>query len=404
MKSVGVIVEYNPFHNGHAFHIAQSKKAANAEIVIAAMSGNFLQRGEPALVSKWTRSQMALMAGVDLVFELPFQFATQQAEIFANGGVSILSEAGCDAICFGSEDGNINAFEQANLTLQTNETVFNERVKEYISEGVSYPKALSLAFGTLTSEKNTVDMSKPNNILGFYYVKAAQNQRNRPNMLTISRQNADYHDEHFGSDSIASATSIRSSLFSNNQELDQIKPYLPHSSLASLLEYKKVYGGFHHWEQYWPYLKYKLLQSNPEELRTLHGVEEGIENRLLSNVLKAESFVDFINRVKTKRYTWTRLQRMCLHILTNSKKVEMQLTSDRAPYLRLLGMTEKGRSYLNKNKQHFNIPLISKLSSYKGTEIDLDIRTSRIYALGVKNYSQELLIQEFNQKPIYIEK
>ena len=402
MKSVGVIVEYNPFHNGHALHIAQSKKAADAEIVIAAMSGNFLQRGEPALVSKWSRTKMALLAGVDIVFELPFQFATQQAEIFANGAVSILSEAGCDAICFGSEDGNITAFEQVNLIMQKNEAQFNESVKEYISCGVSYPKALSLAFETINRDKTTVDLSKPNNILGFYYVKAAHKQLNPPKVLTINRQNADYHEKQLGTDSIASATSIRSALFSNNQELDQIKPFLPPTTLNGLLEYKKTFGGFHHWEQYWPFLKYKLLQSSPAELRILHGVEEGIENRLLSNIIKANSFENFINLVKTKRYTWTRLQRLCLHILTNSKKSEMGLTSDRAPYLRLLGMTENGRKYLNKNKHNFNLPLISKLSAYKGKEVDLDIRASKIYSLGIHNPNQDLLFSEFNEKPIYI--
>lgn len=403
MKSVGVVVEYNPFHNGHAFHLEESKKATGADIVIAAMSGNFLQRGEPALVSKWTRAKMALSSGVDIVFELPYQYASQQAEIFANGSVSLLSSAGCNTICFGSESGNIDAFEKTYLFMQENDTLFQQKVQEHIQKGISYPRALSLAFHDLGADNSLIDLSKPNNILGFQYVKAAKRQKQPINMYTVTRKSAGYHDADFNSDTIASATSIRKALFSDRQELDEIQPFVPYSSFEQLLEYKKIYGVFHHWELYWPFLKFRLLQSSPDELRTIYEVEEGIENRLLSQVVDADSFFNFMNRIKTKRYTWTRLQRICLHILVNAKKTEMGLTGDQVPYLRLLGMTERGREYLNQQKHQFTAPLISKVSSYKGSEMELDLRASKIYQLGLPKINMELE-HEYKRTPIYFKK
>ena len=176
MKVVGVIVEYNPFHHGHAYHIKKAKEMTDADVVIAAMSGDFLQRGEPALVSKWTRTEMALLGGIDLVFELPYAFAVQKADTFANGAVSLLGAAGCDTICFGSESGTIDDFYQTYHFLNKNQALYNEGIQKYIELGNSYPKSLSLAFQELSPSDNLLDLTKPNNILGFQYVRAAEEQ------------------------------------------------------------------------------------------------------------------------------------------------------------------------------------------------------------------------------------
>ena len=141
MKAVGVVVEYNPFHNGHLYHLQQAKEQTGADVSIAAMSGNFLQRGEPALVSKWARTRMALEAGVDIVFELPYRFATQHAETFAEGSVSILSAAGCDTLCFGSESGDLESFHNTIVFLEENHEAFQEKIKFFTGEGHSYPKS-----------------------------------------------------------------------------------------------------------------------------------------------------------------------------------------------------------------------------------------------------------------------
>ncbi|WP_370576250.1 nucleotidyltransferase [Neobacillus niacini] len=404
MKAVGVIVEYNPFHNGHAYHLQAAKETAHADIAVAVMSGNFLQRGEPALISKWYRTKMALLNGVDIVLELPYRFATQKAETFANGAISILDAIGCHSLCFGSESGDISSFLQTVDYLDRHKDRFDENIKMNIKSGVSYPKALSLSFQSLSSPENLLSLEKPNNILGFHYVKALNRQNSSIIPLTVKRKNADYHDEHFATETIASATSIRKALFSAKEKNSSIEQYVPDASSTLLKEYLAVYGNFHEWENYWSYLRYRLLHNSPEELREIYEVEEGIEHRLIAAALDSSNFKEFMQKIKTKRYTWTRLQRICVHILTNTKKAEMKSTPEKAAYLRLLGMTKNGKEYLNKYKSQFSLPLISKLSAYKGNDIFLDIKASRVYSFGLENQIMDnLLRQEYKQPPIYIE-
>jgi predicted nucleotidyltransferase len=404
MKSVGLIVEYNPFHNGHAFHLQASKEAAEADVVIAVMSGNFLQRGEPALVSKWQRTKMALLNGVDIVFELPYRFATQKAETFANGAVSILDAVGCESLCFGSESGDLSSFIQTIDYLKDQQNSFNENIKWHLDTGVSYPKALSLAFKQLPNANNYLDLAKPNNILGLEYIKAIQRQKSSVIPMTIPRKNADYHDEHFASATIASATSIRKAIFTDNASQAEINQYVPEQTKLLLKEYVQQFQGFHQWENYWSYLQFRLIHSSSSELREIYEMEEGLENRLQAAALVTDNFHKFMQQIKTKRYTWTRLQRLCVHILTNTKKEEMTRHSEKASYLRLLGMTSIGREYLNKKKSHLSLPLISKLASFKEKEINLDIKAARIYSLGIPSHlKNKMLRQEFEQPPFYIQ-
>lgn len=403
MKAVGIVVEYNPFHNGHAFHLAQTREKAKADIVIAVMSGQFLQRGEPALLPKWFRAKMALLAGVDIVIELPYQFATQKADTFALGAISVLGSMGCESVCFGSESGNIDDFLATLQFLEHHEVDYNKRIQFHMAQGVNYPKALSSAFLELNPTQSIVDLSQPNNILGYQYVKAIHDLKFPMKALTITRKNADYHDEHFTSDSIASATSIRKALFSKDGTLEQIFPYVPETTATLLQQYLFQYQQFHQWENYWPYLRFRLLHSTPTELRKIYEVEEGLENRVIRAALNSNSFQEFMTSVKTKRYTWTRLQRMCVHILTNTTASEMINKMDRATYMRLLGMNDRGREYLNKWKSHTPIPIVSKLSSYPHDDISLDIRASQIYALGARDSMKQRLLQmEYEQPPIYI--
>jgi predicted nucleotidyltransferase len=404
MKAVGLIVEYNPFHNGHAYHLEMAKKASGADIVIAVMSGNFLQRGEPALVSKWCRTKMALQNGADIVFELPYRFSTQKAETFANGAISILDAAGCDSVCFGSESGDIHSFTQTLDYMDTNQQQFDHLVKQFMETGVSYPKALSLAFSELKNSENYLDLSKPNNILGFQYIRAIKKQNSPIKAITVARKNADYHDEHFASETIASATSIRKALFASENGKAVITQYVPEPTSVLLTEYLKQYGVLHQWENYWNLLQFRLIQTRPDELKEIYEVEEGLENRLVSAALEANSFNKFIEKIKTKRYTRTRLQRVCLQILTNTKKTEMPLTLEKASYLRLLGMTSSGKDYLNKMKNHFSLPLISKLSSYKHDDVSFDIKATRIYSFALPEpLRNEMMMMEYNQPPIFIE-
>lgn len=402
MKSVGLVVEYNPFHNGHAYHLSTAKEQAGADVAIAIISGNFLQRGEPALISKWYRTKMALMGGADIIVELPYIYATQNAETFAAGAVSILNAIGCDSLCFGSENGEISSFYKTFELIDRQKTAFDGNIKKFIKTGVSYPKALALSVKEIIPSKETIDLSMPNNILGFQYIKAIIEQKSRMKPFTIKRKSADYHDEFFSSEQIASATSIRKALFSENDK-EKIIPFVPSSTYDLLEDYYKNFGVFHRWEIYYPYLQFRLLQCSPNELGEIYEVEEGIENRLLQAALVSDNFQEFMEKVKTKRYTWTRLQRICLHILTNTKKDTMRCLMKRPGYIRLLGMTVNGTKFLNKQKSHFTLPLISKLSSYKEEDIIPDIKASRIYACVLPNHlKKKFFNQEFNQPPIYL--
>jgi predicted nucleotidyltransferase len=402
MKAAGVIVEYNPFHNGHLYHLQGTKKQTNADVYIAVMSGNFLQRGEPALVSKWTRAKMALHAGVDLVVELPYAFATGKAEVFSNGAISILQSLFVSDICFGSEHGKIEAFEKTVHFMNNNQAAFDKLVKQKMAEGFSYPKASSLAYNSLEKENYTVDLSKPNNILGYHYVKAIHEQGSTITAQTLERTGAGYHDEK-PQENIASATGIRKILLSEG-ELHKIQSFVPKTTYEELIAYFESYGTFHYWEKYFPYLQYRLSITPAEQLRNIYEAEEGLEYRVIEKMKNSSSFAEFMEKIKTKRYTWTRLQRFLTHILTNTTKEEMApfLQHQRANYVRILGFTEKGQQYLRHIKKDVEVPIISNVSSkHDDPMLKLDLKASSAYALGYPvDVRTQMLHLEYKAQPI----
>ncbi|WP_347269293.1 nucleotidyltransferase [Bacillus sp. TL12] len=403
MKASGIIVEYNPFHNGHAYHVQQTKKLTQSDITIAVMSGPFLQRGEPALVSKWYRTKMALAGGIDLVVELPYAFATQKAETFANGAISILDALGVSEICFGSEDGEVQNFYNTISLRQKENDTFNQLVQQFMDAGNSYAKATSQAFSHILSGVNTVDMSQPNNILGLHYIEAILSQKSSIHAHTIERFASHYHDETFQDNHIASATSIRKQLFSNNDSFKTIYPFVPNDT-ASLLEYyKRTYHTLHCWENYFPFFKYKLLTMSSQELQHIYEIEEGLEHRILSKIYTASSFLTFMEALKTKRYTWTRLQRACTHILTNTTKEAMEKAhiEHHSPYIRLLGMSQKGQTYISKHKKNLGLPLLTHTKTFKHPVLDIDRRANAVYFSVLQEPLRTKCIQkDITQHPI----
>ncbi|HET7580931.1 MAG TPA: nucleotidyltransferase [Bacillales bacterium] len=404
MTSVGLIVEYNPFHNGHYYHMQESIRQTGADIAVAVMSGYFLQRGEPALVSKWLRTRMALDGGADLVVELPYAFSTGKAEVFANGAVSLLTELKVDKVCFGSEEGTIEPFEQTIRFLEQNHEPYQNRLRRNLSEGYSYPKAAALAFQSFGANEKIADLSRPNNILGFHYVKAIHDQHSRLKAATIARTGANYHDPDLGEQEIASATGIRNTIVSCGEPLEKIRRVVPDITYQLLSVASDNQGSFHSWEKLFPYLKYRLLTSTAEELARIYEAEEGLEHRLLQHIQQADSFAAFMDQIKTKRYTWTRLQRLCVHILTNTKKAEMApiLEKPRATYIRLLGMSEKGQAYLNDIKKDLTLPLVPTLSQHQDPLLELDERAANCYALGYPAAMRiDKLREEYATPPIH---
>jgi predicted nucleotidyltransferase len=404
MKAVGVVVEYNPFHNGHAYHVKKAREQTRCEVAVAVMSGPFLQRGEPAIISKRSRTRMALQNGIDILIELPYVFATQKAETFAEGAVSLLASLGCESLFFGSEDGKIGSFLEAASNYNKSRLKIDQSVQSFLKEGSSFPKAMSLAFKEAFTSEHSLDLSKPNNILGFHYVKAIADKKLAMEPATAKRISAEFHDPVLpsGKNRIASATSIRKELL-NERETTSIKPYLPETTATELNAYYRSYNIWHSFESYFPLLKYRLNSMTKSELKQMYEVEEGLENRILKVIKHARSFEEYMENLKTKRYTWTRLQRMNVHILTNTTKEAMEtaLGDSPIPNVRLLGLTRKGQAYLSARKKDLQVKVVTKAASLSHPALELDLKASRVYAAAIREPLQtEFLKEEFSHLPV----
>ncbi|MGN1401777.1 MAG: nucleotidyltransferase [Bacillus sp. (in: firmicutes)] len=403
MKAVGLVVEYNPFHNGHKYHAAESRLQNGADAVVAVMSGSFLQRGEPALVDKWTRTEMALRNGVDLVVELPYIYSTQHAEYFAAGAIRILDALRCDSFCFGSEDDSIGKFLSIHEKITANQARLDALVKAFSKEGHNYPKSMSLAMKELgLANENGLDLSKPNNILGLQYVKAALTGPYTIKPTLINRIAAGYHDSDLPDGEIASATSIRNALMGTGGDDKAVHSYVPESAFAALSAYKARTGILHHWELYWPFLKYRLISDGPDRLESVYEVEEGIHHRLKEAALYSETFAQFIAKAKTKRYTHTRLQRICVHILNGTDKNTVKSHMKDDPYIRILGFNDTGRAYLNEKKKDITLPVISRAAASDHGALAMDLKSSFIHAMALSPDKQNDVIKREYGSPVIL--
>lgn len=401
LKATGVVVEYNPFHNGHYYHLQETKNVSEADCVIAVMSGNFLQRGEPALLSKWKRTKMALLGGADLVIELPYSFATSHAPRFAYGSIYLLQSLGAESFCFGSESGDEALFNETHDLVNSQNYTYQAKLREFIDTGLSYPSAAARAYEALETPL-ALDLSKPNNILGFEYVRASRELGSRIKPLTIKRKNADYHDVLLGKGDIASATAIREAVFSS--DIRKAKHYMPSFTFDLMSEEQSEKGTLMNWERLYPLLRYQLLSSSPSEINTFYEVEEGLEYRMIDAMRSCDSFESFMKQLKTKRYTWTRLQRACLHVLNKIRKEDMLALLDSPPaYIRVLGMTGKGREYLRSVKKSIDLPLVTTVSKHDLAGLDMEAKTSLVYAQGAVRNVLRAEKEEFNTPPVMVE-
>ncbi len=403
MKACGLIVEYNPFHNGHYYHIQQAKKTSNADCIITIMSGNFLQRGEPAIMDKFSRAKAALMSGADIVLELPYAYAVQNSDHFANGAVQTLHAIGVSSICFGSESGEIKHFINSYHTFQEKAAIYETTLKQWLDGGFSFPEASMHAYRAIGLTTSQFDLSQPNNILGYSYVKAILNQDLDIEPLTIERHNNHYHQQEVTSH-IASATSIRKELFSKKEEIStEAQSALPEASIEQLRKYKEQTGHWHNWEYYFPLLNYRVQTMSAEELQSIHGVTEGLEHRVKKTAKTAENMQTWIEQIKTRRYTWTRIQRMFVHILTNTKKTDVEPflhSPENIPYIRLLGMTKTGQQYLNGIKKDLDIPVITALSRSMHPMLQLEEKAAAAYYSILNPSSRKKLAEQELTQPV----
>ena len=377
MNKVGIICEYNPFHNGHLYHIEKTKEMYPDSILILVLSSCFTQRGHLSILTKEEKTEISLKYGVDLVIELPFIFSSQSADIFAKGAISILKELKCDTLVFGSESNDVEKLKEiANIHL--NNSLYDDLVKSYLDDGVNYPTAMSNAVRDISD----LDIGTPNDLLGLSYVKEIIRQESNINPITIKRTN-DFHDEDI-SRNIVSATAIRKAL---NDNID-IKDNVP----SLVYEYLKDKKNF----EYFNYLKYKIL-SEGIDISKYQTVDEGIENRIINYIDKCKSLDELIDKVKTKRYTYNKLSRMFIHIITSFTKIEAE--DQNLHYIRVLGFNEIGKEYLNSIKKKISVPIITNIKKKDEDLLNVNIRCEKIYSLIT--YGD---INSYKNPPIYIEK
>lgn len=355
MRAVGLITEYNPFHNGHLHHLRESLRVTGAETAVAVMSGHFLQRGEPALVDKWVRTEMALRAGVDVVVELPFPWACNSAPLFASGAVRTLDALGVDALCFGSESGELAALQRCAELLLTEEARIAERTAHLLRQGVNYPTARARCLGELGVADGEL-LAAPNNILGIEYLKALRRTGAAIVPHAIPRIGAGFHEERAVGD-IASATGIRHRL-GRGEEVADFIPLPAHVPFGRALAAGQVLDE----EHLYRLLSARLLRG-ADSLRGLYQVEAGIAERLYGAACAGEGYAGLVAAVKSRHLTRTRVQRLLAYVLNEVTAEETTAWLKTGPlYLHLLGATEKGRSWLAAGRKARTLPLLGNYS------------------------------------------
>lgn len=374
MASVGIIAEYNPFHNGHLYQIQKIKEKYPDDTIIIAMSGNFTQRGEPSIIDKWERTNLAIENGADLVVEIPYIFATQSADYFSYAGITLLEKLKVDKLIFGSESNNLEDLtEIAKAELEQKD--FDKLVKIYVKLGNNYPTALSLALKDLTGK----EISTPNDILGITYIKTILKHNYNIKPYSIKRNNS-YHEENL-TGTISSATAIRK----NIDNLEKIKNTVPRNTYK-VLSTKQL----HKREDYFSYLKYKIITE--DNLEKYHLVDKTLSDKLKKEILNCNNYEELIQKVKSKHQTYSKISRALIQILCNNKSNQEHLT-----YIRLLGFNTKGKNYLNKHKKEISLPIISKIDKEKDQILELELNTTKIYTLPYKN-SKEEFKKEYQNK------
>lgn len=375
MKILGIVVEYNPFHTGHLYHLEKAKEIVQPDLTIAIMSGNYVQRGEVAIIDKFKRSELAIKYGVDLVIELPFVYVSQSADYFCKGAIDLLYHIGVTDLVFGSECGTIETFKEIAYAIEKQPDTYNQYVRDAMNQGLRYPDACNQALSQLLGKS----IVTPNDLLGLGYVKEVIFNHYPINLHCIERSN-DYHETTLNK--VASATALRKALF-NYEDV--------HEYLFDMSYYTKLYKQ----SDFFSYLKYQIIIQDENSLKKLHLVDEGIENLLKKVIYQVNCYDELVSTLTSKRYTKTRIQRMLLHILLNNTKQEIQnaLSVD---YLHILKMNQNGQNYLKTIKKTCDYHLITTLSSYTHPALDLEIKSSKLLSL----IDNQIIKKEFQNIPV----
>ena len=367
MKSIGIICEFNPFHNGHLYFINQIKKMYPGYIIILILNGYFLERGEISIICKENKTKISLNHGIDIVVELPFIYGTQSADIFSEASVKLLNYLNVEKIIFGSESNDISLLENVAKEHLNNKT-FHKLVKTNLKKGYSYPKSVGLA-----SKSN---IKNPNDILGVTYIKSILKNKYKIKYETIKRT-SDFHDNE-SNNNIVSASNIRDKI-NNNEKIDK---YIPKGV--------KKYITSINYDLLFDLLKLKIITDH--NLNKYVGVNEGLEFRIKKHINKVDNYNDLVKAVTTKRYTQNNINRTFTHILCGLLKKDLKKI--KFDYIKVLGFNNNGKSYLNKIKKEIKAPLIV---DKKSKIYDYELKASLIYDQLTNGKSYKF---EHNNKPI----
>ncbi|MDD7793757.1 nucleotidyltransferase [Clostridium sp. 'White wine YQ'] len=404
MKIAGIITEYNPFHLGHKLHLEKTKKLTNCDAVVCLMSGHFVQRGAPAIIDKWTRTQMALDNGVDLILELPTVYAVSSAEFFASGAVSILNSLNViDSIAFGSECGDINLLKQISSILSNESSEFKEAIKKFLNKG--YPVAVSRSKAILEIMQNSnlsydeeylkKQLNSSNNILGIEYVKALLRLKSNIIPYTLKREGALYNDRELNND-FSSASSIRNYLKATN-DVGDLKSHLPKETYDILSKLSSENYDFAFEEKMFSYIKYKIL-TDPKSLSLIPDASEGLDNKIIKELQNSKNLDELILNCKSKRYTYTRISRILTQFFIGLEKYPIKELRKKQPSaVRILGLNKKGAEILKLIKKESSIEFINKPKKPFNDIYTLDIQASKAYSLLCNNIKTD---NEFKQSPL----
>ena len=412
MKTVGIVAEYNPFHTGHAYHIEESRKKTNADGVLVVMSGNFVQRGAPAVADKFTRAHSAILGGADLVIELPTIYATQSAEIFATGAVSTLNQTGIvDSLCFGSEEENIATLKVISDILYNEPEQYKEILASELKKGANLPSARATALKNIINSPDLDSViNAPNNILALEYLKALKHFNSTINPLNILRKGAAYHENSMNKE-FTSATALRECF--NDEDFIKTSNFMP-SKVFELYESQYGIKLPINSDYIFDLLNYVLL-LNSDHLTDYMDVTKNLAAKI-NNYLSSGEIIncqELILHLKSKELTYTRISRALLNILLNIKKSDLDMVKHKnyPSYIRVLAFNDNGKKILSSIKKNSTIPIITNLSD--GMDklddtckrmINLDVFSTNIYRTMVKKQFGTNLIDDFRQKPSIIDK
>ena len=404
MKIAGIIAEYNPFHTGHAYHIQKTRELTGADYIVVVLSGDFVQRGAPALYSKHLRTRMALLGGADLVFELPSTHSCESAEFFAQNAVRLLDALGCvDVLSFGSESGTIEPFLKLGFFLSAEAPEYRNLLKEYLKRGESFPKARSLTLQELLSDADTgTFLQTPNNILGVEYCKALCRQNSPIQPLTVKREGNGYHDDSLNGE-FPSASAIRALWKSANCKMSDtaVSSCFP-PAISELLSQTFTFPQFLDEEDFSPYLRWLLFSSDKTQLTSYQDVTPDFVQRLFHTRGSYESWGQYAALLKTRELTYSRICRMLMHCLLQISHVPV------LSYARLLGFRRQAAPVLSEFKKHSSIPVITKaadaaslLSDETAAVFSKNVEISNLYeAVWCEKYHTSF-VHEY-RKPLVI--